>query len=181
MLQYPSIIHSPINHFLLSLLLELLLQVQQRIAAQVPEIQHIDQDYGQLQQDKPPISWPCALVALGPFQYHTIGKGYTLAEGTLDIILGFNPLGRTSQNTKSPHILKALHYYEVEEEVQKALQNWHPGPQFGPLTRQAAYGIDNDKGLKLRKITYAVTFEEPQALAQQTMKRLQCEVETQIE
>lgn len=165
----------------MSLLLELMLQVQQRIASQVPEIQHIDQDYGQLQQDKPPVAWPCALVALGPFQYHTIGKGYTLAQGSLDIFLGFNPVGRTSHNTKTAHTLKAMHYYEVEELVHKALQNWHPGPQFSPLTRLASYGIAHDKGLKIRKITYAVNYEEPLDTTQKTMKRLQCEVATQIE
>lgn len=167
------------KHFLMSLLLELLLQVQHRIATLVPEIKYIDQDYGQLLQEKPPVSWPCALIALEPFQYHTIGQGYTLAQGGLNLTLGFNPMVRISHHIKASYVLKGLHYYNVEEKVHQALQGWHPGQQFGPLIRQASSSIDNNKNLIIRNIIYAITYEEPQDMAK-TKHRLHFELQTEV-
>lgn len=136
------------------------LALQSRIAGQVPAIKYIDQDIGQLKQPRPPVSWPCVLLDFEDFTCTNLAGNVQVATGTIVLRLGFAPWSGTAQYTPGTSAAQALGYYELEWALHKTLQGWHPGPEFGALTRTATTTQKRTDSYRVREIRYTLSFED---------------------
>jgi len=159
--------------------------ILQRIEDMVPAIRYTDQDLGQLEnyETRPPVSWPCLLLDFDAATYENLGRLHQ--SGRLQVVLriGFAPF--SSANSLSPDTVrdKALEYYNVENEVYKALQGWEPlGPAKEPLCQplmrvQAATERRNDE-YRVRTLVFATSYFDAEAADADTRVTFPLKIET---
>jgi hypothetical protein len=112
-----------------------------------PIFRWIDFDLGQLEEDTPPVSYPCALIGfddLNDISDYTNGS----QQGTqfVTIKLAFKKFERTHSKTTPQYREEALSHLDAVSLVHKALNNLE-GECFNTLSRT---GMSQDKRLDLR-------------------------------
>lgn len=143
----------------------LFLAIQQRIQATVTDIAYIDQDLGQLKNNdkpsfRPAVSWPCVLIDFDDFTFQNMAENVQTTEGTVVIKLGFAPFSSSGQATPDTYKEKAIGYYDIEWNLNKALQGWAPGDDFGYMVRSTAITEKRTDTIRVREIRYRITFED---------------------
>jgi hypothetical protein len=138
--------------------------VQQRIRSQVPAIQWVDHDLGQLEAfdgERPPVQWPCALLDFSQTDFLEM-QGYQ--DGTFDLVirLAFDQYEQTHSEMPEYVLDQALTYYELEHQLQAALQAWYgEGLLVNALIRQSAASEKReDDNFRVRRLVYRGTFSD---------------------
>jgi hypothetical protein len=108
-----------------SILAPVFLSIQARIIAET-SIKHCVEDTGQLQDDNPAVSYPCALIGIDTADMRSIGQNAQMGTLAITITVALEPHSSTANNTPDTYKLKALTYYEVEREIHLALQGFAP-------------------------------------------------------
>ena len=143
---------------------QIILDLQARIAAELPEINYIDQDLGQLGQigadEKPPIAYPAVLIDFPNSDYSNLSGGAQLGAVPISFQLVFAPFSQTWH--KAPDLVKkkGLEYLDIEQKLHQALQNWSLD-YFTPLMRTSVKSQNNnDIGLRVRHLMYSTEYED---------------------
>ena len=134
--------------------------LQARVQSKVPAIAYVDQELGQLNATRPPVSWPCLLVDFEEFEFTCIAENVQAAKGTIVLRLGFMPLSASSQATPSAYRERSLNYYDIEWQLHKAMQGWSPGVDFGSMNRISATTQRRKDGYRVRELSYSIAFED---------------------
>lgn len=144
----------------------LMLAIQERLTAQVPDLAHIDVDMSQLFYEEPQVAWPACLVDFENFSFKNRGDGSQDAEGVVLISLAVRPYSKTTASTPLLWRQKGLNYFDLEFKTNEALHGWHPddekyGPFFSTLTRLSE-GTEKRtiKSFHVRELRYAITIED---------------------
>jgi hypothetical protein len=143
---------------------QIILDLQARITAKLPEINYIDQDLGQLSQvgpdERPPIVYPAVLIDFPNSDFSNISGGAQLGAVPISFQLVFAPFSQTWQNVPDLVKKKGLEYLETEQKLHQALQNWSLD-YFSPLIRMSVKSQNNnDIGLRVRQLTYTTEYED---------------------
>lgn len=143
---------------------QIILDLQERISIEVPEIQYIDQDMGQLGQmsedDPPPLSYPAVLIDFPDTGYSELAGGAQLGAVMISLQLVFNPYSPTWQKAPKTVREKGLNYLDIEQKLHNALQKWHL-EYFQPLIRTSVKSNNvNDIGLRVRQLNYSTQYED---------------------
>ncbi|MDR1199042.1 MAG: hypothetical protein LBK94_08560 [Prevotellaceae bacterium] len=158
---------------------KLYLDMQSRIKEAVPEIEWIEQDFGQDVFDEwaPNVAFPAVLIDFPSTVYSEIGNVNQSAEATVALRLLFAPFSQSYEDAPLEVREDALQFFEMENKLVNALQGWVPdGGYCQPLLRRAAASFNNNKtGLRVRNLQFITAcleiFEQPEALQQTiTMK-----------
>lgn len=146
----------------------LLLRLQEYLKEQVPQIKWIDQDFGQLEnyEVRPPVQFPCLLVDLSSTQYDMYLEQVQHATATVNLRLGFAPYSSANSEAPVKYRQEALDYYEIEQQVYKAMQGWDAGELCQPFTRTLAVTEGRDDKLRVRQLTFTTAFEDHSASLQ---------------
>lgn len=138
------------------------LAIMARIQSQLPEIKHIDHDFGQLEGNsiRPAVAFPCVLVDFKNFTADSLGASTQMVQGDIVVKLGFAQYSDTSNVNDSLWREFGLSYYDIEWKLNKALHNWTPGDEFGYLTRRAMDSENKPQAIRVRPLTYAFEFED---------------------
>jgi len=146
---------------------QMLVAIQERLAAQVPELRWIDQDFGQLEieAERPPVSFPCALIDFTGTQFSQLLMDIELADNcAIGVRIGFAPYSSTTHLTPADSKEKALEYYEIENKVYKALKGWAPDTGIcQPLNRMTDATERREDALRVRAMMFATSFEDATA------------------
>jgi hypothetical protein len=134
--------------------------LQQHVANHLPEIKHIDQDFGQLKAARPAVAWPCLLIDIEALHCTPLAEQVQACTVVVTFRLGFAPLSNTTQHTPLTYTEKALHYYELEQQLYELLHGWSPSATFGKLTRQSTTTLRRNDTYRIREIGYTLTFED---------------------
>jgi hypothetical protein len=153
---------------------KLYLDLQSRIKEAVPEIEWIEQDFGQdtLGEWSPNIAFPAVLIDFPLTQYSETGNINQSAEATIALRLLFAPFSQSYEDAPLEVREDALEFFETENRLVNALQGWVPdGAYCQPLLRRAAASLNNNlTGLRTRNLQFATAyleiFEQPEALQQ---------------
>lgn len=145
-----------------SLFAKLYLALQTEIATQVPEIQWIDQDLGQLEafDTRPSVAFPCVLIDFATTQYKDEGQGWQWADVTISLRLGFAPF--SSANSIAPDISKeaALNFYEIEHKLCKTINGFTANNCVQPLVRISSSTEKREDFLRVREIIFTTATED---------------------
>lgn len=99
---------------------ELFKSLRDTLAA-VQNIEWSDYDMGQLDDPKPPVSWPCALFSFDSGDYESISATNDTGTIAIEIVLGFLVRERTHSKAVEMYSDQALAHIDTVEEVRKAL------------------------------------------------------------
>lgn len=143
---------------------ELILQIQDRIKAQVPIIRMIDEDKGQLEDvdeksGKPPVSWPCLLIDFPDATFDELGDDISQVEAEVILRLGFPPYSLATSWFPKDVKVNALKYFDIEHDIYAALHGWEAGNLGSMICRKARTERRND-GIRVRELRYEVVFCE---------------------
>jgi hypothetical protein len=113
----------------------ILLAIQTRLAAQVPELLYIDKDWGQLNYEQPPVQFPCALLDVSNADYTQFSSGVLQrARATIEVIIINRNLVPSS--AASPRRAEAFVTLEIISKVHAALHQFSDTDRtFTPLVR----------------------------------------------
>lgn len=155
------------------------LAIQNRIIDQVTTIKHVNEDTGQLMDENPALSYPCVLIAIERGTFTDLAENAQIGTVNITIKLVVAPRSATANNTPTDYKKKGLDYYELEQDLHKALQGWAPayvdvvdGPDLladvcGALSRTQSIQNRSRADLRIREITYTLGIDD------YTTKRIQ--------
>ncbi|RQO37935.1 hypothetical protein DBR39_13690 [Chryseobacterium sp. KBW03] len=143
---------------------QILIDLQDRISAKVPEINYIDQDLGQLGQtgedERPAISSPAVLIDFPDSDYSELSTGAQLGAVNITFQLIFENYSPTWHKVPKDVINRGLEYLKIEQKLFKCLQKWKLD-YFTPLIRTNVKSQNNnDIGLRVRTITFSTSYED---------------------
>ena len=129
------------------------LQIASASAPNKPAYRYIDFDLGQLDDNPPPVSFPCALIAFGDSTFEQLGAGQQIQSATIVIRLAFKIFERTSSIAEAAWRAQALAHLDTLDATHNALHNI-ANPEFTALIRS---GITNEQRADLRIYTLTYT------------------------
>lgn len=138
--------------------------VCEHIATQVPEIEWIEQDFGQDVFDKwrPNVAFPAVLIDFPATSYSSESNTSQFGEVTLSIRLLVAPFTQSYEDAPIEVKEDALRFFEIEQQLVAALQGWIPADGYAqPLIREAIQSNNrNDIGLRIRSLSFSTAYEE---------------------
>jgi hypothetical protein len=143
---------------------QILLDLQKRISKEVPEIQFIDQDLGQLGQveenGRPPLAYPAVLIDFPNSDYSELSSSAQLGMVSITFQLIFDNYSATWHKAPLKDRMKGFQYLDIEHKLYKSLNGWHE-EYFNPLIRTNVKSQNNnDLGLRVRQLTFTTSYED---------------------
>lgn len=152
---------------------QLFLDIQERIKNEVPEIQWIEQDFGQDVYDKwrPNVSFPAVLVDFTSADYENISGGGQTAEVAVSLRLLVAPFEQSYEAAPIEVRKGALEYFDIEQKLVDALHGWEPMYVDGETNEDVYYSQAfvrkritsnnrNDIGLRIRELQFTTAYDE---------------------
>ncbi|MDR0815077.1 MAG: hypothetical protein LBN37_04915 [Bacteroidales bacterium] len=147
-----------------SLSANLYLDIAARIKSQVPEIEWIEQDFGQEIFDKwrPNVAFPAVLIDFPEAEYSNLAHGVQLGVVTVTLRLLVAPFTQSYDGAPLEVQHDALAYFDLEQKLVAALHNWAPDNNICKklIRRSVTTNNRNDIGLRIRNITFTTSYEE---------------------
>lgn len=125
----------------------------------VAGLKWIDEDKGQLNFERPPVLFPCALIDIELPKTENLNTSIQDCDMIITVQLAFDFGGNTSSITPVSARNSSLAYYDTVEEVTKALQGFAT-PNFNPLERKRFYQVKRPDGYKVVAIPFASEFRD---------------------
>lgn len=128
--------------------MELLYEQLLQLLSNVPELKWIDLDVGQLQEEQPPVLYPCALIEIIVDKTEDIQNHTQQASGRFKLTLAYKSYGETNSTTDLPTRSNALEYFRTTNKCYKTLQGF-TNDNFYPFSRTSEKPENIRKGLKV--------------------------------
>ncbi len=144
---------------------ELLLKIMQHIAAAMPELSLVDEDYGQLetQEDAYPVTFPCVLVGNMSCDWRDLG--YSGAqEGTVMLTVRLVIDCYDDTHIGSSQEQKITERQEQARQLYKALQMQRFANGMGPLSRVKSQDYTIAHGIKVYEQIYQFDYKDMSAM-----------------
>jgi hypothetical protein len=162
----------------------LFLDLQARIKNQVPEIQWIEQDFGQDTYDKwrPNVVFPAVLIDFPDANYESIGGTGQIGDVTVSLRLLVAPFEQSYEDAPIEVRKGALEYFELEHKLVQALHGWMPDAEHSEIytfdpSFDATFAVSgeytqpfvrtrissnnrNDIGLRIRELQFTTAYQE---------------------
>ncbi len=143
---------------------KILLDLQNRISTEVPEIQFIDQDLGQLGQvgenGRLPLAFPAVLIDFPNTDYSELSTSAQLGNVPITFQLIFDNYSQTWHKAPEEVKAKGLEYLDIEQRLHNCINGWYLN-YFTPLIRTNVKGQNNnDIGLRVRQLIYTTSYED---------------------
>lgn len=125
----------------------------------ITSLNWVDEDKGQMNFETPPILFPAALVSITLPNTQNYSQTKQQAQAQIRVLLCFDFGGNTNSKTPSVHRDKSLAYYDLVDDVYKALQGFSTA-QFNPLERRNFVQILRPDVYKTVATTFTTDFLE---------------------
>ncbi|MFC5871375.1 hypothetical protein SAMN05443633_107161 [Chryseobacterium arachidis] len=160
---------------------QLLLDLQERIAEEVPEIQYIDQQLGQLQNPsglQTSVIYPALFIDFPEAMYDVNFPEASYSEMSNNGQLGNIPVSFqlvSDDETPTWHQIpveerkQGLEFLRIEQKLYKALQGWSK-EYFSPFSRIMAKSTSrNHIGFKVREFIFTTQYEDLSASSEENL------------
>jgi hypothetical protein len=141
---------------------QIIQNIQDRLAQEVPTLKYVDQDWGQMDFfPNPPVKYPCALIDIQSAQY--TNNGNFIQQGTAIVIIRLFELklSNSSQAASTGQKENAKKIWQLIEDVNKAVhgQNFLQEGYGLPIREQMRRTKRND-GCYQTELYYSVQFTD---------------------
>lgn len=140
------------------------LAIQEKLK-EIPELKHIDEDWGQLDaySPNPPTRFPLALIDIGSLQYQNLGTdkratpiNRQTATGTIVITVANAKLTNTSAAAPQGQKDDAWKIQEIIESIHAKIHGQKVTDNVGAMIRVGCQRIRRDDGIQEYEITYSI-------------------------
>ena len=121
-------------------------------------IRFFDFDLGQLDQETPPVSYPCVLLAFGNTAWQQIGRYSNLGETTINLRIAFKLYERTHSKNDPTFQAQALQHLDTIALLKKKIA-YTEGTDFSPLLL-AAEQNETRADLRVYNLTFTTSITE---------------------
>jgi len=126
----------------------------------VDGIKYVDFDFGQLEEDKPPVNFPCALVNIAYTKCEDLFDQTQRVRCVITVKLGFNiSVEKTASIYNDAAIQQNLSYFNIVNAVYKSLQGYTDG-NIEELSRSSLTQPIYPPGLKVTIMPFETEFDE---------------------
>ncbi len=138
--------------------------LQDRLAAAVPDLKYVDFNWGQMDDEQPPVKFPCALFDLRACNFTDKGNGEQV--GIADIEIAVFDLNTTNSSAAAPANQKAtaMRALLLCNAIQSALHKWAKQPEaanpYGQLTRISVTRLRRRDRIRQYNIVYRVQLND---------------------
>lgn len=151
------------------------LSIMARIKTKVPAVRYVNQDLGQLENyhpstGRPAVSFPCVLIDFDDFNADDLTHNIQELEGDIILRIALDTWSSASSLNDATTKAKALAYYDIEQEVYKALHGYCPGSadDCGYITRTATSTEKREDPIRVRIIRFKLRFKDDSAAETQS-------------
>lgn len=139
-----------------------LIEVQQKLVA-LEFLSYVGEDWGQLDyyKDRPPVTFPCALIDTGGAKYSNRSRGSQDGEGVL--LIRYADFQATRVSATAPDNTRGFEIIDNLSEIHKAVQGL-TGELFSGLTRVRVSKVRRDDGIREFEIEYRFGFVDNTAV-----------------
>lgn len=168
----------------------LFLSLQKRIDSILDEnnekvFRYVDHDFGFLDEDIPPLSYPAVLIDMNDTNWKNLGGHCQEGDHIVSLKIVFAPYSSTSNITPIDYVEKGLGFYEIETELNDKIHCWAPDYNVivtpadpdadppvaevtkdlladvtGSFTRLKSMTDKSRKDLHIRKVFYGISIED---------------------
>jgi hypothetical protein len=136
---------------------ELYINIINRIAAEVPELSLIDEDYGQLEMsaedDAYPVTYPCVLIGNDEIEWEDLTGDTQRGRASLTVRLAIDCYHDTHYTSGTyDHVRERR---RLLRKVYRALYRFRAAPNASALTRVRSRGYSMPHGIKVSEMTFA--------------------------
>lgn len=139
---------------------QIFLNIQDRLAVQVPALRYIDKNWNQLNLPQPPVQWPCCLIDIDNIDYSQTSGSDRLADATISLTIATQHTVRSS--TKAPSKSDAYDVLDVLESVMETLEGWRVPDTTQALTRTRLAKAYSDQSYDVYTLTFSTAWVETQ-------------------
>ena len=135
-----------------------------------PYFRFVDQDLGQLEAPRLPVTWPCVLIDIDDVMYKSLGSNVQTGKASIKFRIGFPPFSSASSISPDAARERALYYYELEYLLHRTLQGTLPvkmeggknilAPIFGHFDRVSAATEHRKDTIRVRALTYTIGLQD---------------------
>ncbi len=93
------------------------------LLSEIPEIRHIDLQYGQLQEEMPPLAYPAVLISMSATS-EDIDSMFQVHSGQFTVMLVQKMSGETNSLAPAMRRAQALAYLDLSEKIYAKLQGY---------------------------------------------------------
>ncbi len=124
----------------------------------IPDIKYIDLDYGQLQEEVPPLAYPAVLIKVSESR-EDVNEVFQIVSGSMSLTVISKNLGET--NAMAPEAVRknSLAYLALNEKIYEKLQGYH-ADGFDAWTNLSKKDQLLRKGLKTVVQEWATSWRE---------------------
>jgi hypothetical protein len=131
-----------------------------RLETNVPALRWIDWDNGQLEAERPAVTYPCCLIDLIYPSCDDIAKQEQIADVEIVLRISFDHRGATNAATSAENRTTAMSVFDTIEDVHKQLQGWTNTWTLSPLSRKSAIREKRRNNKPVYRITYTTTLHD---------------------
>jgi hypothetical protein len=139
----------------------ILQNIQDRILAEITELQYVDEDWGQLNMYQPPVKWPCCLIDISTVNYTNLGidrskNPQNRQNGMITVKFTLANLKLTHTSGKAPQLQKdrAWFIWDLSEKLHEKIHGFSPGENCSKMLRSNLQKSVRDDGVQEYFITY---------------------------
>lgn len=134
--------------------------IMSRIAEALPELSHIDEDYGQLQpsEDGYPLTFPCVLISTPSVRWETTCTTLQEGQGTLTIKLVIDCYDDTHHGSRTEQLIEER--LLMNKRLVSALYFFRTDKRMSPLKRTVSSDYSLGGGIKVYETTFAFNIKE---------------------
>lgn len=139
---------------------QLFYNIQQHIAVNMPTVNTIDEDYGQLQTDEDtyPVIFPCILINAEQTEWESLSGQVQRGKCTVVISLGIDCYDDTQYGSGTEE--KVIERQRMAVNLNKLLHCKKIEGAAGPLIRKRSRNYSLPGGIKVYEMRYEVTVAE---------------------
>lgn len=141
---------------------QILSAVMQRLQEQVPELQYIAEDWGQLDyyEDVPPVKFPCALVSVSSIDFE--GETLDIRHATLTLLIRVADAPSASGTMAAPNSYRnrAFAIFDLMDAIGGSLYGFCGDDEFNEIEQKKITHYNREDAIR----EYAMLFETKYAI-----------------
>jgi hypothetical protein len=140
---------------------QIYLAISSRLKSLVPDLNWIDYDWGQLNDERPAVAFPCALIDIAYTDCKNLAEESLVEQmvsGSITLKLAFQPQGESQVTAPNASRDAALKPLDTIASVHSALQGWNGNGMFRGLSRKKGSGSPRKDKLKVYNLVYETNF-----------------------
>lgn len=129
------------------------------LLTEIPELKYIDLDFGQLQEEKPPLIYPAVLIKIDASVTDEVQDVFQIMTGNFDLTLCVKMLNESNAASPVEVREKALEYFDITEKIYEKLQGF-ANSKFESFSRKTVRDQTLRKGLKTTVQRFETSWKE---------------------